>query len=402
MPPHLLLMTKLTDILVKNQNATFKGGRPATTKGKETLPSDFISTQCYSLDIAIGPGHGIPVGRMTTIQGAEQSGKTTLVTQILAECQRRGGVSLLLDTENKYEAEHGAALGLYTDEFCPPDFDGNPLVIIYPEHIKEAFARMEKFVKDTRDLDKDVLIAIAWDSVAATMTTDEASSENSDYESANPFGAAAKEISQALKRFVNEVVKPLDVAFIAVNQLKDKINTGFGGFGDKTTTIASKPLGFYSSVRIVTAHAGFIVKGGGKASKNESDGITVLAKVNKNQIAPPHREANFNIYYDNGIDSDGSVLETGIVFGVIKKNGGFLKFGEQQFRRKQWPNVEFYEEALDAIDEAVTEKQRKAVAKWQAEQQARSIDADEDESRLEDADEDEDDLMPHGVRSKTI
>lgn len=372
-------MTRIVDIVVKNQNTKFKGGRPATTKGKETLPPDFISTQCYSLDIAIGPGRGIPVGRMTTVQGAEASGKTTLVTQILAECQRRGGISLLLDTENKYEAEHGAALGLYTDEFCPPDFDGNPLVIIYPEHIKEAFARMEQFVRDVRELDKDILIAIAWDSVAATPTTDEASDDNKDYESANPFGAAAKEVSQSLKRFVNEVVKPFNVAFVAVNQLKEKISTGFGGFGDKTTTIASKPLGFYSSVRIVTAHAGFIEEGGGKVSKNESAGITVFAKVNKNQIAPPHREANFNIYYDTGIDNDASVLDTGIVFGVIKKNGGFLKFGDKQFRRRQWPDVDFYDDALEAIERAVQQKQTKAVAKWQAEKKARSVDDDDDD-----------------------
>lgn len=371
-------MTRLTDTLVANQNKQFKDGRLATTKGKETLPLDFISTQCYALDIAIGPGRGVPVGRMTTIQGAEASGKTTLVTQILAECQRRGGLCLLLDTENKYEAEHGAALGLYTDEFCPPDFEGNPLVIIYPEHIKEAFARMEKFVKDAREIDKDILIAIAWDSVAATMSTEEADEKNSNYESANPFGTVAKEISQSMKRFVNEVMKPENVAFIAVNQLKEKINTGFGGFGDKTTTIASKPLGFYSSVRIVTAHAGFIGDGGSKAAKSDSTGITVVAKVNKNQIAPPHREANFNIFYATGIDNDGSMLDSAIFYGLVRKTGSFLKYGEFQFRRKQWPNVEFRDELVAALEEKVSQKQIHAVTKWQAEQQAKSVDDDDE------------------------
>jgi len=269
---------RFADMLVAKQNKAFKNGK-ATTKGKDSMPIGFVYTQCFALDTAIGHT-GVPIGRLTVIQGAEASGKTTLTTQILAEVQRLGGITLYIDAESKFEAEHAAALGLYTDEFMPPDSDLEPLVKIKPEHIKDAFAQMEEFAKNARELaGPDVLIAIAWDSVAATQDSASASEDNADYDSGGNFGAPAKEVSQSFRRFI-DIVDDLNIVLICVNQEKEKINTGFGGgFGKKTTTIASKPLGFHATVRIVTTHIGFIGRGGSKAKQSESLGITVNAKV---------------------------------------------------------------------------------------------------------------------------
>lgn len=384
---------RVADLLVARQNKKFKGST-ATTRGKDSMPTGFVSTQCYSLDCAIGAtgpdgSIGIPIGRLTVIQGAEASGKTTLVTQILAEVQQRGGITLYLDAESKFEAEHAAALGLYTDEFMPPDSDLEPLVKIKPDHIKDAFAQMEEFARNARELAPDSLIAIAWDSVAATQDSASADEKNADYDSGGNFGAPAKEVSQSFRRFI-DIVAELDILLICVNQVKEKITTGFGGFGDKTTTIASKPLGFHATVRIVTAHAGFIGKGGKKVPKNESLGITVIAKVTKNQIAPPHREANFDIYYEDGIDDEGSIINMAVLFGIAKKSGGFLKYGETQFRRGQFSrDMPIFDALFADIQAEVAKRKINAVAKWQAEKKAKSIEDEDDVS-----DEDDEDLAP--------
>jgi len=362
----------------------------ATTKGKESLSDipDFISTQSFALDAAIGHP-GIPVGRLTVIQGKEASGKTTIATQIGAECQKRGGIVVYLDAEDAFETEHAADLGLYDDEEMEArGITGvEPLILLYPEHIMDAFQKIEFAITNLRELDPDRLILVIWDSVAATPTTEEATDDT--YDAKQP-GLAARQVSKGLRRLTKIVAKQ-NIAFVAINQVKEAIVVGFGGFGDKSATIASKPLGFHATIRMVTAHAGFA---NGK-KRSEAAGITTLVKINKNKIAPPHREAEFDILYATGIDNDGSMLKMAKAFKIVGVGGGgFNTYGDTKFRIKDFNSkLDVYEAIVTELREAVTQRQQEALGKWQGEARAQDIDDEDEEyhprpARTEDEDDD--------------
>lgn len=369
---------RLSDLLVSRIRKKFND-ESATTSGKESLSEipDYISTQSFALDAAIGHP-GIPVGRLTVIQGKEASGKTTIATQLGAECQKRGGVVVYLDAEDAFETEHAADLGLYDeDEMIARGITGvEPLILLYPENIMDAFQKIDFAIANLRELDPDRLLLVIWDSVAATPTTEEASDET--YDAKQP-GLAARQVSKGLRRLTKIVAKE-KVAFVCINQVKEAIVVGFGGFGDKTATIASKPLGFHASIRLVTAHAGFA---GGK-KRSEAKGITTLVKVNKNKIAPPHREAEFDIMYANGIDNDGSMLKMAKAFKIVKTNGSFLTYnGGDNFRSKDFnKDLPDYSAIVSELTEAVTQRQQEAIGRWKAEASAVDIDDEDDEEYL--------------------
>src|SRR3990167_2222532 len=275
---------------------------------------DYISTQCFALDTAIGRP-GIPTGRLTVIQGKEASGKTSIAIQIMAECQRRGGVCLYLECESAFEIERAASLGLYTKEYVDKlDLDVEPLIILRPRTIPEAFSMIEYWSKKVRAIDPDCLICIVWDSVAATPPTSEDREKNG-----NIFPGA-----------------------------------------DNTATIAQRPLGQHASVRIILNVIGTV---GEKRSK--SSGIKVLAKINKNKIAPPHREAEFNFLFDKGIDNDGCMLDMAKARGIIKSSGGFLTFEDIRFRRNQWRDSGCYEEVIAQLKEKVLLEQQNLLGQQQ-------------------------------------
>jgi len=344
--------SRLSDILVGRMRKKFTD-ESATTKGKESLSNipDFISTQSFALDAAIGHP-GIPVGRLTVIQGKEASGKTTIATQLGAECQRRGGIVVYLDAEDAFETEHAADLGLYdAEEMEKRGITGvEPLILLYPENIMDAFQKIDFAITNLRELDPDRLILIIWDSVAATPTTEEAGDET--YDAKQP-GLAARQVSKGLRRLIKRVAE-LNIAFVCINQVKEAIVVGFGGFGDKTATIASKPLGFHATIRMVTAHAGFA---NGK-KRSEAMGITTLVKIYKNKIAPPHREAEFDIMYANGIDNDGSMLKMAKAFKIVKVGGGgFSVYQGENFRAKDFkPGLPHYDAIVAELREEVTRR----------------------------------------------
>ena len=318
---------------------------------------DYISTKCFALDTAIGRP-GIPTGRLTVIQGKEASGKTSIAIQIMAECQRRGGVCLYLECESAFEIERAASLGLYTKEYVDKlDLDVEPLIILRPRTIPEAFSMIEYWSKKVRAIDPDCLICIVWDSVAATPPTSEDSEKNEDYSYVMP-GAAAREVSFGFRRLTH-VINENQVALICLNFIKEKIGNIFPG-ADNTATIAQRPLGQHASVRIILNVIGTV---GEKRSK--SSGIKVLAKINKNKIAPPHREAEFNFLFDKGIDNDGCMLDMAKARGIIKSSGGFLTFEDIRFRRNQWRDSGCYEEVIAQLKEKVLLEQQNLLGQQQ-------------------------------------
>lgn len=166
------------------------------------------------------------------------------------------------------------------------------------------------------------------------------------------------------------------MALICLNFIKEKINTGFGGFGDNTATIAQKPLGQHASVRIQLAYLSTIGE-----KKSKSNGIRVLAKVNKNKIAPPHREVEFNIIYATGMDNNGSMLDMAKTLNIVKASGGFIVYGDEKFRRSQWPDVPCHDEVVTKLKAKVEALQSDAVTGWK-----------------EDADDEDDYRSPKNVR----
>jgi len=299
----------------------------ATTRGseRESLVSDWISTQSFPLDLAIGRP-GVPCGRLTLVQGKEGSGKTTVVTHIMAECQRRGGLTVYLDAEYAFDSERAARMGLYDEDTMPEDSDMLPIVIVHPEHVEGVLETVEAIINSVREDDEDILTTIVWDSVAGTPTKDELEGS---FEDVAP-GIHARRISKGLRKLV-KLVAHERIALVFVNQTKEVIgNFGFGG--PQTTSMAAKPLGFHATVRIETVQTGTVGK------KNQSSGIVCKAKVTKNKVAPPFREAELIIDYNYGIDDEASRLMMARELGIIKKRGGWLEYEGETFRASEVPD----------------------------------------------------------------
>jgi len=335
---------RASDVISRALRGRF-GDEVATTRGseRESLIADWISTQSFPLDLAIGRA-GIPCGRLTVIQGKEGSGKTTVVTHIMAECQRRGGLTVYLDAEYAFDSERAARMGLYDEDTLPEGSDMLPLVIVHPEHVEDALAEVEDVINSVRKDDEDILTAIVWDSVAGTPTKDEL---EGDFDAASP-GIHARRISKGLRKLV-KLVAHERIALIFVNQIKEVIgNFGFGG--PQTTAMAARPLGFHATVRIDTIQIGTVGK------KKQSSGIKCLSKITKNKVAPPFREAEFIIDYNYGIDDEASRLMLARDLGILKKRGGYLEFEGQTFRANAVPddvreafNIRLEEEARSRL-----------------------------------------------------
>ncbi|KKM71154.1 hypothetical protein LCGC14_1433460 [marine sediment metagenome] len=309
------------------------GKDAATTTGvdRESSVRDFVSTQCFALDMALGRP-GIPCGRLTVIQGKEASGKTTVVTHIMAECQRRGGLAVYIDAEYAFDSERAARMGLYDEDTLPARSDFLPVVIVHPEHVEDTLSKIEEVIARIREADEDILTVIAWDSVAGTPTKAEV--EGTFEDSAQP-GIHARKLSAGLRQLV-KLIAHERIALVFVNQLKDAIGS-FGFGGAQSTSIASKPLGYHASVRIETFYTGTV--GGGKDKRKASTGITCRAKITKNKLAPPFREAEFIIDFNYGIDEEASRLQLASVLGIVGKRGSYLTFDGETFRPSKVPDA---------------------------------------------------------------
>lgn len=257
-----------------------------------------ISTGSVNLDLALGLG-GVPRGRVVEVYGAESSGKTTIALHIVAEAQKSGGVAAFIDAEHALDPAYAKALGVDIDE----------LLISQPDNGEQALEIADMLVRSGA---VDVIVV---DSVAALVPKVEIEGEMGDQQ----MGLQARLMSKALRKLTATLNKS-KTTMIFINQIREKIG-GFG-FGPQTTTTGGRALKFYSSVRLEVKRIGS-VKQGDNVIGNET-----TVKVTKNKIAPPFKEAKFQIMYGKGISRVGEILDIAIANDIVLKSGAWFSFGD--------------------------------------------------------------------------
>ncbi len=258
-----------------------------------------IPTGSLPLDAALGIG-GVPRGRIVEVYGPEASGKTTLALQILAEAQALGGVVAFIDAEHALDPVYAARLGVDIDE----------VLISQPDTGEQGLEICDMLVRS------GAIDCIVVDSVAALVPRAEIEGEIGD----TSVGLQARLMSQALRKLAGSLSKS-NTTCIFINQLREKIGVMFG---NPETTTGGRALKFFSSVRIDIRRIDSIKKDG------EVVGNRVRAKVVKNKVAPPFRQAEFDLMYGEGISREGCIVDMGVEAGVVKKSGAWYTYGEER------------------------------------------------------------------------
>ncbi|MFH1037056.1 MAG: recombinase RecA [PVC group bacterium] len=264
---------------------------------------EHIPTGALTLDIALGIG-GLPRGRVVEIYGAEASGKTTLALQAVANVQKAGGVAAYIDVEHAIDPAYMKIIGVNLDE----------LLISQPDSGEAALNITETLVRS------NAVDLIVIDSVAALVPRAEIEGEIGD----THVGLQARMMSQALRKLTSAISKS-KTCCIFINQIRMKIGVMFGS---PETTPGGRALKFYASVRINMRRTGYI-----KDSAGEAIGSRTHAKIVKNKVAPPFREAEFDIMYNEGISWAGSIIDLGLSTGVIEKRGTSLSYQDTSLGR---------------------------------------------------------------------
>lgn len=259
------------------------------------VPVEAVSTGSLGLDIALGIG-GLPRGRIIEIYGPESSGKTTLTLQTIAECQKKGGIAAFVDAEHALDPIYAAKLGVNIDD----------LLVSQPDTGEQALEIVDMLVRSNA---VDIIVV---DSVAALTPRAEIEGEMGD----SHMGLQARLMSQALRKLAGNI-KRSNTLVIFINQIRMKIGVMFG---NPETTTGGNALKFYASVRLDIRRVGAIKKG------DEIVGSETRVKVVKNKVAPPFRQVEFEILYNQGICRLGEILELGVNAGLIEKAGAWYSY----------------------------------------------------------------------------
>ncbi len=281
---------------------------------------DSISTGALSLDIALGVG-GVPRGRVTEIYGTEASGKTTVALHILAEAQRAGGTAAFIDAEHAFPMDYAANIGLDLDK----------LLVSQPNTGEEALEICDTLVKS------GAIDAIAVDSVAALVPSAELAGEMGDAH----VGLQARLMSQALRKLSGSVSETRTAA-IFINQIREKIGVMFG---NPETTPGGRALKFWASVRLEVRRKETLKRG------QEVYGSRVRVKVSKNKVAPPFRQAEFDVLYGQGIYRPGCILDLGVEMGLLEKTGTWFSYGGERLGQGRENACAFLEEHRETAEE---------------------------------------------------
>ena len=341
----LAVKDELAQALADNLNKNFKNNRVAYfLDGSDSTPTDikeFISTGSSILDLAISnrPNGGIAVGRITEINGLESSGKSLIGTHILAETQKKGGLAVYIDTETSVSREWLETIGI----------DVQNLLYLHVETVEDIFECIENIVTKIRESDRDRLVTILVDSLAAASTKVEM---EADFDKDGWATAKAIVISKAMRK-ITQMVGRERVALVFTNQLRQKLGVMFG---DPWTTSGGKALPFHSSTRIRLKNMGQI-----KDTKKNTLGMKARAQIIKNRLGPPLRHADFNLYFDSGIDDKGSWLQVMKDHKLVKVAGAWytvqfegedIKFQSKDFKKVLDERPELEDYLYDKICEA--------------------------------------------------
>jgi recombination protein RecA len=292
-------------------------------------PMEAISTGAISIDYALGIG-GVPRGRVIEIFGPESSGKTTLALQVIAEAQKKGGLAAFVDAEHALDAVYAKKLGVDVDN----------LLVSQPDNGEQALEIVEVLI---RSGSVDVVVV---DSVAALVPRAEIEGEMGEAQ----MGLQARLMSQALRKLTGAVSKS-KTALIFINQLREKIGVMFG---NPETTTGGRALKFYSSVRIDIRRIGAI-----KDGDNVVGGRTRV-KVVKNKLAPPFREAEFDVMYGEGVSREGDLIDIAVEHKIIEKSGAWFAYGGERLGQGRENVKNFLKENID-LRTAIEDKVRRAL-----------------------------------------
>jgi recombination protein RecA len=288
------------NLAIKQMDKAFGKGALVRLGDKEVTPIESISTGSLGLDLALGVG-GIPKGRVVEIYGPESSGKTTLTLHAIAECQKAGGVCAFIDAEHALDVKYAKDIGVDTDN----------LLVSQPDYGEQALEILETVIRS------GAVDLVVVDSVAALTPKVEIDGDMDDMQ----VGVQARLMSKALRK-ITGIMNNMNTTVIFINQIRMKI--GMTGYGSPETTTGGNALKFYSSVRLDIRRIASLKQG------EDVIGNRTKVKVVKNKVAPPFKQAEFDIMFGAGISKMGELIDYGVKLDIVDKAGAWFSYNDQK------------------------------------------------------------------------